>query len=161
MLRLPERAGARPRTSRGLPHRQLDQQPARALYERLAGRMRSLPGTETGASLVSVPGARALFVPACRRCNLRHGFIRGREFAHLHPPGDGSLHLTLAPDDMACALRCGWGEPHPLTGSGRILPTVLLAYAPRDDAELEVVLLLVGASLDNALTPHSLEGDPS
>ncbi|WP_418315796.1 phospholipase [Piscinibacter sakaiensis] len=150
MLKLPERRGKRPRTHIGLPHCQLEQNAPPALFERLAERLLATPDTEFGPSLVSVPGARAMFVPACRRCNTRFGFIRGREYAHLHPPEDGSMHLVLAPDDMAELLLRGWGEPHPLVGSGRILPTVAMVYAPRDEVELETICLIADASSANA-----------
>jgi hypothetical protein len=152
-LSLADRPGARPMTSQGIPHRQIDQTPEPALYARLVERFLALPGTTAGDSLVSVPGARALFLPACGRCNTRFGFMRGREFAHVHPADDGSFHMVLAPDDVATVLLHGWGELHPLVPSGRILPTAVMVYAPRDDAEIDTVLTIVAASLSNARTP--------
>lgn len=150
MLTLPERRGPRPATSPGIPHRQLDQTPPAALHERLLQRLLAIAGTAHGDSLVSVPGARALFLPPESNGNDRYGFIRGHEFAHLHPPSDGSLHVVLAPDDAAQVLRCGWGELHPWAVTGRILPTVTMVYAPRDEREMEVVLEIVAASHANA-----------
>lgn len=149
MLHLPERAGPRPNTSTELPHRQLDQNAPAAVHELLAQRMSTLH-CEHGPSLVSVPGARALFLSGCSACNERFGFIRGREFAHLHPPGDGSLHMALSPDDVQEVLAKGWGEFHPWVHLGRVLPNVLMVYAPRNVPEVEVVASIVDASMANA-----------
>ena len=150
MLKLPERAGPRPRTSEGIPHRQVDQAPPPALYDRLLSRFLSVAGTANGESLISVPGARALFLLPQTPGNTRYGFLRGREFIHVHPAADGSLHAVLAPDDAAEVLARGWGEPHPWAFTGRTLPTVTLIYAPRDDAEVDVVMDIVAAALANA-----------
>ncbi len=155
MLELPERPGPRPATSAGIPHRQLNQTPAPALFQRLRAGFLSIPGARQGPSLVSVPGARGLFLNDCSRCNTRYGFIRGGEFAHLHPPDDGSLHMVLAPDDVAQVLVRGWGELHPWAVTGRILPTIVLVYAPRTDEEVRIVLDIATASLRNAKAVNS------
>ena len=70
----------------------------------------------------------------------------GREFAHLHPPEDGSLHLTLPAPVADAAYAAGWGEPHPMTGTP-------LIFGPRDEVELEVVWGLLRASYEHASTP--------
>jgi hypothetical protein len=149
-LSLPDRSGPRPRTSEGIPHQQLDQIPSSEVYEAFVARFTRLPGTETGPSLVSVPGARALFLSECDGCNARSGFMRGREMAHVHPPSDGSMHVVLAPDDCATVLARGWGELHPYALSGRVLPTLAMVYAPRDEAEVDIALRIAGAALANA-----------
>ncbi len=148
-LRVPDRAGPRPTTSRGIPHRQLDQTPAPELYERLVATFVTLPDTRSGPSLISVPGARALFLDDRFPCN-EHAFMTDREFAHVHPSSDGSFHMVLSPDDCAHALEQGWGELHPLANSGRIPPTVAMVYAPRDETEIDVVLDIARASLEYA-----------
>lgn len=150
MLELAARRGARPATSSGIPHRQLDQNPGPPLYALLSRHWRALPGTEHGPSGISVPGASALFLPHCPVCNERYGFIRGREFAHLHPQDDGSFHMALAPDDLQRVLADGWGELHPWVPSGRVLPNVAMVFAPRDESEMHIVLDIAAASLRNA-----------
>lgn len=150
MLDLPARTGTRPRTTAGIPHRQLDQNPDPALYALVARRWTSVPGTEHGPSGISVPGASALFLPQCPVCNRRYGFIQSREFAHLHPADDGSFHMALAPDDLQCVLARGWGELHPWAPSGRVLPNVAMVFAPRTEPEVRVVLDIAAASLRNA-----------
>ena len=155
MLELPERPGPRPTTSAGIPHRQLDQTPTPALFERLRAGFLSISDAREGPSLISVPGARGLFLNDYSQCNTRYGFIRGREFAHLHPPDDGSLHMALAPDDCAQVLVRGWGELHPWAVTGRILPTIVLVYGPRDDQEVKIVLAIATASWRNAKSVNS------
>jgi phospholipase/carboxylesterase len=106
--------------------------------------MAALPGVQTGHSHIAPPGSRAL--------RLRDGglgvaaFMVGREFAHLHPAYDGSLHMTLDPAQHAEALAAGWAERHPL--AGRFAPsTTVMVYGPRDAAELETVMQLVERSM--------------
>ena len=64
----------------------------------------------------------------------------GAEFAHLHPPYDGSLHLVL-PREMAHVLvEKGWGETHPMADfMAGDSSTPIMVYGPRDEEELEVV----------------------
>jgi hypothetical protein len=69
-----------------------------------------------------------------------------REFAHLHPGGDQSLHLTLPPALAQEAIDSGWAELHPVARMGYIPATTVMVYAPRDEDELEVVYGLVQAS---------------
>lgn len=150
MLQLPDRAGGRPRTSSDIPHRQMDQNPSPEVYACLLGRFLALPGTASGESLVSVPGAKALFLAPAETGNARFGFISGREFAHLHPAADGSFHMALAPDDVAEVLIRGWGELHPLALTGKILPTIAMVFAPRSGREIDTVLKIAAAALQNA-----------
>jgi len=150
MLALPERGGPRPATSPGIPHRQLEQTPAPAVFAALSQRFAAISEAVHGESQVSVPGARALYLPDCARCNSRYGFIRGREFAHLHPADDGSFHMVLAPDDLQQVLLRGWGELHPWSPTGRILPNVAMVYAPRNEREIDLALEIVRASFLNA-----------
>ena len=143
LFALPRRPGPRPRTTPTNPHQQLDQHPNEAVIERLAGRLFSLPGVVEAPSMVSVPGARALLLidgPVNPRATMA-----GREFAHLHPLPDGSLHVSLPPARAREAIEAGWAELHPLAGlfhSG-----LVMLYAPRDDEETDVVLTLVRDAL--------------
>ena len=117
MPSLPARAGDRPRTTPTNPHTQLDQQPLDLRWvEELARRLFSLPGVVEEPSRISVPGARA---------------------------------LVLAPDEPTGppeAVAAGWAEPHPVALRGLIPPTAVMLYAPRDEAELEVIEGLLRAS---------------
>jgi Family of unknown function (DUF5519) len=86
-----------------------------------------------------VPGARAFHLDEASARGPWQAFQAGREFAHLHPSEDGSLHMTLPPALYDEVLAKGWGEPHPLSRT-------MLVWGPRDAAELEVVWGLIKAS---------------
>ena len=70
----------------------------------------------------------------------------GREFAHIHPMPDGSLHAALPPEVAEEAVEKGWAEQHPVARLGYIPENVVMIYAPRDEPELEIVLKLVEES---------------
>ncbi|MEA2395360.1 MAG: hypothetical protein QOJ82_3251 [Solirubrobacteraceae bacterium] len=144
---LPRRAGKSPRTTPNNPHTQLDQQPTDpALIEELARRAFALPGVVERPSRISVPGARALTLAEDEPTGPRHAFLIDREFAHLHPAPDHSLHAMLPEDVAAAAIDAGWAEIHPVARLGMIPPTAVMLYAPRDETELDVVERLVQAS---------------
>lgn len=146
-LKLPPRSGPRPQATPTNPHQQLDQQPPDArLAEELARRVFSLPGVEDRPSLVSVPGARALWLSDSLPAGPPEAFMVGREFAHLHPLPDLSLHAMLPPPLAVEAVATEWAEPHPMARLGLIPPGAVMLYAPRDEGELEVVERLVDAS---------------
>jgi hypothetical protein len=147
LLELPARAGDRPRTTPTNPHTQLDQQPSDpALVAELARRIFALPGVQEQPSRVSVPGARALVLAPGEPAGPAEAFMVGREFAHLHPAPDHSLHAALPLDLAQRAVDQGWAEVHPVARMGLIPPTAVMLYAPRDESELAVVESLVRAS---------------
>jgi luciferase-like monooxygenase len=144
---LPTRAGDRPRTTPTNPHTQLDQQPADTRWaEELADRVFALPGVREEPSRISVPGARALILAPGEPAGPPEAFLIEREFAHLHPDPDHSLHAMLPTETVTEAVAAGWAEPHPVALRGLIPPTAVMIYAPRDEMELEVVESLVRAS---------------
>jgi len=148
--RLPRRCGERPRTTSSNPHTQLDQQPEDPrLRAELARRLFSLRGVEERPSAISVPGARALWLTDAAG-GPPEAFLVGREFAHLHPPPDESLHAMLPPALATEAISAGWAELHPVARLGLIPSTAVMVYAPRDQQELEVVERLIEASYDFA-----------
>jgi luciferase-like monooxygenase len=141
------RVGDRPRTTPTNPHTQLDQQPIDGgLIEDLARRVFALPGVVEEPSRISVPGARALVLAPDEAIGPPEAFLIGREFAHLHPAPDHSLHAMLPTETVTEAVAAGWAEPHPVALRGLIPPTAVMLYAPRDEAELEVIEGLVRAS---------------
>jgi hypothetical protein len=144
---LPRRPGARPATTPTNPHTQLDQQPGDpAIVEELARRLFALPGIVEEPSRISVPGARAATLAPGEPTGPPEAFLIGREFAHLHPSPDHSLHAMLPLDVAAEAVEAGWAEPHPVARMGMIPHTAVMVYAPRDEAELAVVETLIRAS---------------
>ena len=144
---LPRRVGDRPRTTPTNPHTQLDQQPTDLHWlEMLAARVFALPGVVEKPSRISVPGARALVLADDEPIGPPEAFLIDREFAHLHPAPDHSLHAMLPSETVAEAVAAGWAESHPVALRGLIPPTAVMLYAPRDEAELEVIEGLVRAS---------------
>ncbi len=146
MIELPERHGPRPKTNYGLPHQQLDQNPSAEAHARLKERAFDFPLVERRPSAISVPGAEALWLSERPEHGCADAFMIGNEFAHVHPPYDGSLHMMLPLEQVAELLARGWGEHHPLVPAGRLPGTAVMVFAPRDDREIEIVLALTGAS---------------
>jgi phospholipase/carboxylesterase len=138
-LALPVRSGPPPETTQPAPgqrdpatfvHRQLTQTAPPRLQEDLFRRICDLPGVSTADSRISVPGARGFFL--ADGAGPPDAFMVGTEFAHLHPPADGSLHVGLPPDVYGAVRSAGWGVPHPLVHT-------MLLYGPRTPDELSVV----------------------
>ena len=141
-----QRSGPRPRTTPTNPHTQLEQNPDTSIVEELVCRIFSLPGVEERPSAISVPGARALWLREEVPAGPREAFMIGREFAHVHPMPDGSLHAALPPEVAGEAIEKGWAEQHPVARMGYIPQNVVMIYAPRDTDEVEVVASLVTES---------------
>jgi hypothetical protein len=151
MAPLPARSGPRPTTTPTNPHTQLDQQPdGTEQRDRLADAVFGWDGVVERPSRISVPGARALWLEESVPAGPVEAFMVGREFAHLHPGADQSLHAMLPLELAKEAVDAGWAEPHPVARLGLIPMTAVMLYAPRDDAEREVVEGLVRASYDYA-----------
>src|SRR5829696_8143341 len=140
---LPKRSGSRPRTTPTNPHTQLEQNPPLDVVEELARRVFAVRGVEERPSAISVPGARALWLREDVPVGAREAFMIGREFAHIHPIPDGSLHAALPPEVAEEAISKGWAEQHPVARMGYIPQNVVMIYAPRDAQEIEVVAGLV------------------
>lgn len=149
-IALPQRPGARPRTTDTNPHTQLDQNPSALIADALCVRLFALPGVIEQPSAVSVPGARALWLLRENAKGPREAFMIWTEFAHVHPMPDGSLHVALSPDLAEEVIRQGWGEQHPVAKRGLIPANVCMVYAPRDENEIEIVTALVEATLQFA-----------
>jgi hypothetical protein len=155
---LPRRSGARPRTTPTNPHTQLDQQPPDpAISDLLAERAFALPAVDERPSAISVPGARALWLREGMPAGPPEAFMIGREFAHLHPAPDVSLHLTLPPDWVDHVLAQCWGELHPMAQRGLIPATTVMVYAPRTAEELGVVSRILRVSHRFASGLHPLK----
>ena len=137
---LPTRDGPRPRTMQSMPHMQIGVEPDPAIKAELERRAFSLPDIEDRPTVVSIPGARALWLREGVPVAHPELIVAGREFDHIHP--DASLHVMLPPDRAGEAVERGWAEPHPLAaliGNGGMV----LLYTPRDPAELEVIWRLI------------------
>lgn len=150
-LTLPKRKGTRPKTGPSIPHQQLSQIAPVELQDALWERMKNLKHIVTGRSYVSMPDSRALHMLPLHAKGPEQAFFAGTEFAHLHGSSDGSLHLTLSPEDTVELLAKGWGERHPMARR-MAKPGLVMVFGPRDKAELEIVWGIIQRSYTNAAT---------
>ena len=131
---------------------------------------------EVGATTISVPSTYPAFHLSSGRKNSASAteeeeqrFMRNSEFAHVHTRyrgtsdpsgmnrpwqvwqggGQGSLHVVLHPQDAQLLIHKGWAELHLLAKQGVAgIPSGLcLVYAPRDEAEMDIVSSIWQASL--------------
>jgi phospholipase/carboxylesterase len=144
------RRGAPPRTSRLVPHIQLDQFPPPEIAEELLHRSLALPFVRSRQSRMASPRTRALWLPDICAAGPPDAFIDGGEFCHLHPLPDGTIHVTLPKGLRELAFHLGWAEPHAVTRIGCMPESLVLVYPPRNRAELDAVFSLIRGSYDFA-----------
>lgn len=154
-IKLPRRAGSRPPTTTAMPHMQIRFTPDPEVKSELFRRVYSLPDVSNVPTLISVPGARALWLSEDLPLAHEELILVGREFAHIHP--DGSLHVTLSPKRAKEAIEVEWAEYHPLAHQIGVEGMVLL-YTPRDMQELDIIFQLVVDSY-NFVTGRSIRPD--
>lgn len=150
MIELPERGGTKPTTTKTNPHQQLDQNPSAPTYALLKSKAFNFPAVERRPSIMSVYGSEALWLTERPVHSCAEAFIAGNEFAHVHPPSDGSMHMTLPLEQVSELFKKGWGEQHPVALAGRAPMTAVMVYGPRDANEIEVALQLLEISLQFA-----------
>ena len=120
----------------GMPHTQIGVQPVPEVNAELHRRAFALPGVAGRPTIISVPGARALWLDEAMELAHPEVIVAGREFTHIHP--DGSLHLPLPAQRAREAIAAGWAEPHPVARMMGV-DGLVLVFTPRDFDELEVV----------------------
>ncbi|MDP2621619.1 MAG: DUF5519 family protein [Hyphomicrobiales bacterium] len=150
---LQRRTTPRPQTSKAMPHSQIGVGPDPAIDRELRQRAYALPGVLDRPTVISVPGARALWLADDVELLRPESILRGREFAHIHP--DGSLHATLPSERAQEAIDAGWAEPHPIAAQLG-MPGLVMLYTPRSMEELDVVVELVVDSY-NFVTGRSID----
>ena len=144
---LPARRGPPPRMTPTNPQEQLEQFPEDwRLIERLTEFAFALARVVERPTRIAPPGSRALtFDPRDATAN-RDAFMVDLEFAHIHNPPIGSMHLTLPEPLREAAIAKGWALRHPFAARGIASPDVVFVYAPRNDEELQWAQLLLEAS---------------
>jgi hypothetical protein len=144
---LPNRAGPLPKVQAGPPQQQLDQLPSADEWAATRKVIEAWPTADKAPSKRSVPGTVGLSIPAGENCSTSpEAFLFGREFAHHHPMTDGGFHMVLPPDWHGAAITTGWAAVHPWAGQPTVSPQTVLVYAPRDEAERQVVIGLIQAA---------------
>lgn len=116
------------------------------MYDALAKRLFALESVVEAPSGISVPGSRALLVAPAKPVGPRDAFLIGREFAHVHPVSDGSLHVAVPPSVVSEVLDNGWAEIHPVALRGMIPMNIMMLFGPRDAQELDVIMKIVEGS---------------
>ncbi|KAJ7183700.1 hypothetical protein C8R46DRAFT_1308599 [Mycena filopes] len=159
---LPTREGPRPDTTSHIIQRQLNQHvdpdfAAKTLRGTVIQRVQARHTDKTHLSLSKFEfHAEAIFlrpsIPIDDPKNIpSHDTVRRtkREIAHMHDYHDFTLHLALAAQDGKQVLEKGWGQRHPLAGPGVPGPPTewTFIYAPRDEAEVEVVEKIIEAAI--------------
>lgn len=145
--RLPVRPGPAPRMTPANPQEQLEQFPTRwALIEQLAAYAFELDRVVERPTQIAPPGSRSLTLDPHDANKHADAFMVDLEFAHIHNPPIGSLHLTLPKALRDVAVERGWALRHPLAVRGVVSPDVVFVFAPRDDDELAVAELLLESS---------------
>ena len=151
-LTLPSRTGEPPVTGKQPPHLQFSDQSPRNLYEKMAqwalvDLPEQIPFIRQHPTMISVPTSRALWLDESKSAAIDAFMppLGSREFAHLHE--DGSWHLVVNEDSVETILAANWGERHPWYDRGVL---EVLVYAPRNEAELQIVKQLVMTSIEHA-----------
>ena len=138
---LPPRDGPVPFTSAHVPHVQVGVEPVPDVDTELLRRVTALPGVDVRPTIVSLPGAKGLWlherVPLARP----QVIVRGREFAHIHP--DGSLHASLPPERAREAVAAGWAVFHPWADKREGWSGFVMLYTPQSMRELDVTFQLI------------------
>lgn len=156
---LPVRDGPRRETTNSVPHVQLDAAPVPEVDAELRRRVFLLPGVEDRETVVSLPGARGLWLAEDLDLARPEILLAGREFAHIHP--DGSLHVWMPVDRAEEAAEKNWGELHPWVDRDDFWDGVIMIFTPETLDEVDVTMRLVvdaynyvtGADVD----PESLD----
>ena len=144
---LPQRSGPRTQTSGRVPHVQIDVEPVPEINDELHRRAFALPDVENRPTIVSLPGARGMWLSDGVPLAHPEVIVSGREFAHIHP--DGSLHAPLPLERALEAVEKGWAERHPWAEQRDGWEGLVMLFTPQSEAELEVIFQLIVESYNH------------
>ncbi|HMW18717.1 MAG TPA: DUF5519 family protein [Accumulibacter sp.] len=143
---LPARPGHPARMTPATPQEQVDQFPEDwRVIDELAEFAFSLDGVVEQETQIAPDGSRSLTLPE-QTTAPRTAFLVGREFAHIHNPPTGSLHLTLPEPYRTMAIGKGWVLRHPFALRNPAAADAVFVFAPRDREELAWTKLLLQIS---------------
>lgn len=151
---LPERSGPRTQTSGTVPHVQIGVEPVAAINDDLFRRAFALPGVEDRPTIVSLPGARGMWLTDDIPLAHPEAIVSGREYAHIHP--DGSLHAPLPYERALEVAERGWGERHPWADEREGWDGLVMLFTPQSKAELDIIFQLIIESY-NHVTGQSVQ----
>lgn len=144
---LPERSGPRTQTTGTVPHVQIGVEPVSAVNDELIRLAFALPGVEERPTIVSLPGAKGMWLSDDISVAHPEAIVSGREFAHIHP--DGSLHAPLPYERALEVTEKGWGERHPWADQRDGWEGFVMLYTPQSMEELEITFQLVVESYNH------------
>jgi phospholipase/carboxylesterase len=144
---LPQRSGSRTQTSGRVPHVQIGVEPVPEINDELHRRAFALPDVENRPTIVSLPGARGMWLSDGVPLAHAEAIVSGREFAHIHP--DGSLHVPLPLERALEAVEKGWAERHPWADQRDGWEGLVMLFTPQSKAELEVIFQLIVESYNH------------
>lgn len=150
-LELLDREDNTPLTTATSPHKQLSQNGAYHIHRKLMLWTYTISFVEIRPSLISKSGAQGLFLSETVKLINPHAVLE-REFCHIHPYPDGSLHLFLPMTDAKEIVVKGWGEFHPLAFLKEIPSNFIMLYSPRSERELSLVKEIILRSYSFAIT---------
>lgn len=145
-----QRQGEPPQTTEApkdtnIAHRQISQNEDMPFWQDIITEVSSWPHINKRQSLVSVAGAIGFFINPSYASNTPDHFMRGTEFAHIHPIEDGSFHVVVPTDVRDGLIEAKWAEPHPRK------PHIIMLYAPRDRDEFTLVMEVLRISYEYSL----------
>ncbi|CCX06271.1 hypothetical protein FPQ18DRAFT_328980 [Pyronema domesticum] len=147
---LPARRSARPVVVGIAPHRQKSQNPSATIYETLSNRIKQLAVDFPEKLEIKVSAFEKHCAALFSRASGLEGTKGRGEVCHAHD-SDGSMHMTLHPEDIKRVVEAGWGERHPLARGGffcRFVPQeFIMVYAPRTEEEVEIVMQIIYAGI--------------
>lgn len=144
---LPARQGLPPKMTPTNPQEQLEQFPPDwQIISQLADFAFSLPDVIERPTRVAPDGSRALTLAPHAVGAHRQALLVDTEFAHIHNPPVGSMHMTLPESLRTLALQKGWALRHPFAVRGLGSPDVVFVFAPRNEEELTWAKALLLAS---------------
>ena len=144
---LPERLGPRTQTSGIVPHVQIGVEAVTVVNDELYRRAFSLPGVEDRPTIVSLPGARGMWLSDDIALANPEAIVNGREFAHIHP--DGSLHAPLPYERALEVAEKGWGERHPWADEREGWDGFVMLFTPQSMNELDIIFQLIVESYNH------------
>jgi phospholipase/carboxylesterase len=153
---LPQRSGPVTQTSGEVPHVQIGVDLVPAVNDELHRLAFALPDVENRPTIVSLPGARGMWLSDEIILSHPEVIVSGREFAHIHP--DGSLHLPLPYERALEAVEKGWAERHPWADERDGWEGFVMLFTPQSMDELDVTFQLILDSY-NFVTGRSITLD--
>ncbi|MEM9602769.1 MAG: luciferase family protein [Pseudomonadota bacterium] len=144
---LPQRVGDPITTSGQVPHVQKNITPDTELLTALTRFAFALPGVEQRRTIVSLPGAKGMWLNDSLPVARPETIVSGREFAHIHT--DGSLHAPLPYARALEMVERGWGERHPWADRRDGWDGLVMIFTPLTDAQLQVVKQLIVESYNH------------